>query len=70
MVGKVNRSYIASMTTEQLVEIMAAAEQAGNTRVYHLAWVGLGYHRHPAFLPATEEEKADAIKTLAGMKSS
>lgn len=56
-----------NVTQSQIVEIKDRALARGDIKTYHLAWVALGYWRHPAFLPATRDEVAEAIAILEAM---
>jgi hypothetical protein len=53
------------MTDEEIMSIRNAAQDKGDTSTYNTAWVALGYWRHPAFVPATADERATAIRMLA-----
>lgn len=54
------------MTIDEILSILDAARAAGDVRLYELAWVALGYHRHPGFMPATAEEREAAVRRLRG----
>lgn len=52
------------MTQNQIIQVRDEAQAAGDNRTYVTAWVALGFHRHPAFLPATAAEQTAAVAEL------
>ncbi len=56
------------MTIDEIIAIRDAAQARGDERTYRTAWVALGHHRHPAFLPATEAERWLALAEIARMR--
>jgi len=56
------------VTTDEIIAIRDAAQARGDERTYRTAWVALGHHRHPAFLPATEAERRLALTELARLR--
>lgn len=52
------------MTLDEIIEVRDAAAERGDQATYLLAWVALGYHRHPAFTLATDSEREKALQTL------
>lgn len=53
------------MTIDEILSIRDAAMATGDVKRYELAWVALGYHRHPGFLPATAQEREAAARKLS-----
>lgn len=56
------------LTHAQLLQVQAAAYDSKDERAIEDAWLALGYHRHPAFLPANDDDQragAERCESLA-----